>query len=144
MELWRRLYNAVWLAFFSCVLIPRWMGPHIGLPVHAILGLIMLIVARDNAKRLQSLPVPDRLKRISKVTAGFAACQTITGMALGGVLHLAPNLPFVTPALRGIHVVCALTILAQASSVATAYDMWEEKEFETGLKIMTGKTIDLQ
>jgi hypothetical protein len=29
-----------------------------------------------------------------------------------------------------VHVICALAILAQASSVATAYDMWEDKEFE--------------
>jgi hypothetical protein len=129
MELWRKLYNTVWLAFFSCVLIPRWMGPLIGLPVHAILGLLMLVLAQSNAKRLVALSVPDRLKRISKVTAGFAAIQVIAGMALGGVIHLAPNLPFVIPALRGIHVVCALTILAQSSSVATAYDMWEEKEY---------------
>jgi hypothetical protein len=129
MELWRRLYNTVWLSFFSCVLIPRWMGPYIGLPVHAILGLLMLVIAQSNAKRLEARSVPDRLKRISKVTAGFAAFQLIAGVALGGVLHLAPNLPFVIPALRGIHVVCALTILAQTSSVATAYDMWEEREY---------------
>lgn len=128
MELWRKLYGAVWLSFFACVLIPRWMGPYIGLPVHAILGLILLVLARSNAKRLEDLPVPDRLKRISKVTAGFAVLQAIAGMALGGVLHLAPTLPLVIPALRGIHVVCALTILAQTSSVATACDMWEEKE----------------
>jgi hypothetical protein len=132
MELWRKLYNTVWLSFFSCVLIPRWMGPLIGLPVHAILGLLMLVIARSNAKRLEALSVPDRLKRISKVTAGFAAFQVITGVGLGGALHLAPNLPLVIAALRGIHVVCALTILAQTSSVATAYDMWEEKEYGPG------------
>jgi hypothetical protein len=47
------------------------------------------------------------------------------------VSHMAPNLPFVLPVLRGIHIVCALAILAQTSSVATAYDMWEEKEFKS-------------
>jgi len=129
MELWRRLYNTVWLAFLSCVLIPRWMGPRVGLIVHALLGLFLLIMAQTNAKRLGALPVPDRLKRISRVTAGIAIFELIAGLALGGVSHLAPHLPFALPALRGIHIVCALTILAQASSVATGYDMWEEKEF---------------
>jgi len=133
MELWRRLYNTVWLAFFCCVLIPRWMGPYIGLPVHAFLGLMMPVMALSNAKRLGDLPVPDRLKRISKVTAGFSVFQLVLGMAMGGVAHLGPNLPFVSPAMHGIHIVCALAILAQTSSVATAYDMWEEKEFGTTL-----------
>jgi hypothetical protein len=129
MQLWRRLYNTVWLAFFLCVLIPRWMGSYAGLPLHAILGLLMLILTQSNARKLAALPVPARLKRISKVTAGFAIFQIVGGLALGGVSHLAPNVPFILSALRGIHVICALTLLAQASSVATAYDMWEEKEF---------------
>jgi membrane protease YdiL (CAAX protease family) len=129
MQLWKRLYNTVWLAFFLCVLIPRWMGPYAGLPLHAILGLLMLILTQSNARKLAALPVPARLKRISKVTAGFAIFQIICGLAMGGVSRLTPNLPFLLPALRGVHIVCALTMLAQASSVATAYDMWEEKEF---------------
>ncbi len=130
MPLWRKLYNTVWLAFFCCILLPRWMGLYAGLSVHALLGLLMLVVTQSNAKRLATLPVPERLKRISKVTAAFAVFQLVAGMALGGVMHLAPSLPFVSSVLRGAHVVAALTILAQASSVATAYDMWEEKEFQ--------------
>jgi hypothetical protein len=129
MPLWRKLYNTVWLAFFCCVFIPHWMGTHVGLPVHALLGLMMLIVTRSNSKRLATISVPERLKRISKVTAGFAVFQLIAGIALGGLRHLAPNLPIVSSVLLGAHVVAALAILAQASSVATSYDMWEEKEF---------------
>ncbi len=128
MPLWRRLYNTVWLAFFCCVLIPRWMGSYVGLPVHVLLGILMLVITQKNVRSLAALPVPARLKRISKATAGFAIFQLAVGMALGGVMHLIPNVPFVAPALRGLHVVAALTILAQASSTATGYDMWEEKE----------------
>jgi hypothetical protein len=130
MTLWRRLYNTVWLAFFSCVLISRLLGPHVGTPVHVILGLLLLIMTVTNARSLAALAVPERLKRISKVTAGFAVFQTLSGLALGGIMHLSANPPVLIPSiLHGIHVVCALAILAQASSVATAYDMWEEKEF---------------
>jgi hypothetical protein len=129
MMLWKRLYNTVWLAFFSCVLIPRWLAPVIGLPVHILLGLAMLIATQSNQKQLRAMPVPDRLKRISKVTMGFAVFQLISGLALGAVAHFMPYLPAIRSVIKGIHIVCALAILAQASSVATAYDMWEEKEF---------------
>ena len=131
MPLWRKLYNTFWLAFFCCVLLPRWMGPYVGLPLHALLGLMMLVITQSNARKLALMSVPDRLKRISKVTAGFAVFQLIAGMALGGIMHWFPNLPVISSVLRGVHVVAALTILAQASSVATAYDMFEEKEFAT-------------
>jgi hypothetical protein len=129
MQLWSRLYNTVWLAFFSCVLIPRWMGLNAGAPIHIILGVAMLLLTIANARKLGTLPVPDRLKRISKVTAGFAAFQVLCGLALGAVTHLAPSHTVVISIIYGAHIVCALAILSQSSSVATAYDMWEEKEF---------------
>ena len=130
MQLWKYLYNTIWLTFFACVLVPRWMGQYIGLPVHAFLGLFLLVMTAANSRKLAERPVPDRLKRISKVTMGFAVFQLVTGLALGGLRHLAPDVPFVIPIIHGIHVVIALAILAQTSSVATAYDMWEEKEFQ--------------
>jgi hypothetical protein len=129
MELWKKLYGTVWLAFFSCVLIPRWMGPYTGWPIHAVLGIAMLTLTLTNARRLAALPVPPRLKRIGKVTAGFATFQLVCGLAMGTVTYLAPQLPVVPQMLYGFHVICALAILAQSSSMATAYDMWEEKEF---------------
>jgi hypothetical protein len=141
MQLWNGLYNTVWLAFFSCVLIPRWMGRYAGPPVHVLLGLALLILIRTNARRLAALPVPHRLARIIKVTAGLALFQIIGGLALGAVSHLAPTLPIVASVLRGAHVICALAILAQASSVATGYDMWEEKEFGPALPPSAPDTI---
>jgi len=129
MLLWKKLYGTVWLAFFSCVLIPRWILPAVGIPLHILVGLAMLVLTQRNMRQLAALPVPDRLKRISRVTAGFAIFQVICGLALGAAMHFAPGLPVIATVLRGAHIVCALTILAQGASVATAYDMWEEKEF---------------
>jgi hypothetical protein len=129
MQLWSKLYNTVWLAFFCCVLLPRWMGPKTGLSVHVLLGVLMLIVTQGNARSLAVLPVPDRLKRISKAVAGFAIFQLVCGLALGGVMHLAPQMHIVAMVLRGIHIVSALAMLSQSSSIATGYDMWEEREF---------------
>jgi hypothetical protein len=132
MQLWKMLYTTVWLAFFCCILIPRWMSPYAGLPLHGLLGAVLLFLTWANARHLAVLPVPARLKRISKVTAGIAVFQMVMGLGLGVVTYLAPNLSFVFAAIRATHFICALAILAQASSVATAYDMWEEKEFQTG------------
>ena len=127
MKLWQRLYGTVWLAFFSCVVIPRWTDSKIGLWAHVVLGLAMLVITQSNARSLQSLPVPGRLKRISRAAAGFAIFQVVCGLVFGKVANL---LPAAIPALRIAHIVCALAILAQTSSLATAYDMWEEKEFQ--------------
>jgi len=129
MKLWKKLYGTVWLAFFSCVLIPGWMSANIGYPVHVLVGILLLYMTATNTSRLKSLPAPGRLVRISRITMGFAIFQLVSGIALGGILHMAPELPYISAILQGVHVVCALAILAQASSVATAYDMWEEKEF---------------
>jgi hypothetical protein len=134
MKLWQKLYGTVWLAFFSCVLIPRWI-PVVGGSLHVVLGLAMLILTQSNRKSLAALPVPDRLKRISAATAGFVIFQVITGLAIGvafmgALFRMAPPVFFqVHSTIKIIHDLCALVILAQASSVATAYDMWEEKEF---------------
>jgi hypothetical protein len=119
----------VWLAFFACVLLSRWMGSIVGMPVHALLGVAMLAVTWSNVRNLGNLPVPPRLSRISKAAAGFAVFQLVVGLTLGAVAHFAPNLIIVSNILRGAHVVGALAILAQSSSLATGYDMWEEKEF---------------
>jgi hypothetical protein len=129
MKLWSRLYLTVWLAFFSCVLLPRWMGVYAGHSVHVVLGLIMVFLTLGNARQLAALSVPARLKRISKVTAGFAIFQIVAGGALGAVMHFLPDTPYIASVIYVAHIVCALAILAQASSLATAYDMWEEKEF---------------
>ncbi len=127
MKLWKRLYGTVWLAFFSCVIIPRWTDSKIGLWAHVVLGLALLVITQVNARSLRALPVPRRLKRIGITTSVFAMFQIICGLVFGKVMILAPA---AVPAFRIAHVVCALAILAQASSLATAYDMWEEKEFQ--------------
>ncbi len=129
MKLWKKLYYTIWLAFFSCVLLPRWIHSSIGYPVHILLGILLLLMTIMNSRQLNSIRVPGRLKRIGRVTMGFAIFQLVTGIALGGMRHLIPDFPVLPSIIHGIHIVCALAILAQASSLATAYDMWEEKEF---------------
>ena len=130
MKLWQRLYNAVWLAFFCCVLMPRSLGPKPGAVAHILLGLAMLGLAAANAKALAALAVPARLKRVSQVAAKLSGFQLVIGLALGAVTHMLPEQKIVASVLYWAHVVAAFAILAQSASVATGYDMWEEKEFE--------------
>jgi hypothetical protein len=93
--------------------------------LHFLVGLAVLVLAIMNYRGLTRTYAPDRLKRISKVTLGMAAFDGLLGIPLyvftNGTVHWAINL---------LHLVVALAIIAQASSTATAYDMWEEKEFK--------------
>ena len=65
MQLWQRLYNMVWLSAATLMVFPRWFGKY-SAPVHVLLGLALLVLARIHAKRLAALPVPERVKRISQ------------------------------------------------------------------------------
>lgn len=123
-KLWARLYASVWLSFFCCLVLPRSPGPQPRTLAHLLLGFGLLALVAANALRLRALPVPARLQRISRATAGLALFQAASGLALA--VDVAPEL--VSAALRGGHLICSLAILAQVSSVATAYDMWEEKK----------------
>ena len=127
MKLWQRLYNMVWLSVFACTLVPRWFGRYAAI-VHGVVGVVVFALTRANAKMLDMAPVPDRLKRISKAVALLAAVQGVLGLGLGA-LHAWPAAPWLIHAiLDGAHVFLSLAILAQSSSLATGYDMWEEHE----------------
>ena len=92
--------------------------------LHFIVGLGVLLLAVMNYRALMRTSAPNRVKRISKVIPGMAAFDGLLGIPLyvftDGTLHLVINV---------LHLVVALAIISQASSAATAYDMWEEKEF---------------
>jgi hypothetical protein len=129
MTLWQRLYAMVWLSFFSCALVPSWMGRIPGVIIHIVLGVASLALAAANAGTLGKAAVPDRLKRVSKATLSLAVVQLVLGGALGAFQQFAvPG--WAHSVVIGAHLVVALAMLAQASSVATAYDMWEDREFE--------------
>jgi len=128
--LWQRLYAVIWLAFFECLLVQRWFSTWVIIILHVALGVAILALTQVNAAELAKKAVPDRLKRISRATANIAIAQAVLGAGVGGLMHF--SLPsWVRTLAAGIHLALALTILAQASSTATSYDMWEEKELGT-------------
>lgn len=126
MELWSKLYLLIWLAFLEFLLvyvdIP---GLEIQTPIHIVIGFVIIVLTIINLRGLKAVTSPDRLVRITSTTAGLAVVMAILGMSLSLELGLAME-----SGVRFVHLVMALAIITQASSVATAYDMWEEKEFE--------------
>ena len=114
----------IWLAFaqFFVTAFSEMLGI---LYVHFVVGLAVLVLAITNYRGLAKTSAPDRVKRISKAIPGMAALDGILGIPLyvftDGTVHWAINI---------LHLIVALAIIAQASSTATAYDIWEEKEFK--------------
>lgn len=121
-KLWQTLYLMIWLAFFEFISV------YVDIPgfgyeteIHILLGVVMIIVGFINLRELRKTTAPARLKRIAGSTAAFTIVQAI--LAIPIALEMAEEVA------RFLHLVVALAIITQASSVATAYDMWEEKEF---------------
>ena len=119
----------IWLMVLEFILV--W-GPASGfvflLYVHVILGIVIFIIAYSNASKLGKTQCPARIRRIAKATVGLAAFEGVLGILL--YVNKTSSLPsLVTNAVGFLHILTALAIVTQAASTATAYDMWEEKEF---------------
>jgi hypothetical protein len=132
MAVWKQLYVMVWLAFLQIIIIV------VEIPgfkqylvyAHTLLGLIILALAHYNNVKIKKTSAPDRLKRIAKATAILATLQPILGIILLANMMLPSGIPFIG-VVSFLHLANALAIITQASSVATAYDMWEDKEYTT-------------
>jgi hypothetical protein len=123
LKLWAGLYLLIWLAFVQFFVTLFWGV--FGVPyLHVVVGLAVLVLAIMNYRGLMRTSAPDRVKRIAKVIPVMAALDGIPGIALfvftDATVHWAVSV---------LHLFFALAIITQASSTATAYDMWEEKEF---------------
>jgi hypothetical protein len=119
----------VWLAALEFIFV--W-GPVAGfappLYAHMILGIIIFALAYSNASRLSKTACPARIRRIVKATVGLAVFEGLLGILL--YFRNTVSLPaLVASAGSFLHLLTALAIVTQTASTATAYDMWEEKEF---------------
>ena len=132
-NVWKQFYALVWLAFLQIVIIivPRFTVFLVD--AHVVLGLVILALAHVNNGRISKTDAPQRLKRIAKSTAILATFQVLLGIILYADLRLGVSIPLIE-VIAFIHLVIALAIITQASSVATAYDMWEEHEFSPSVK----------
>jgi len=133
LALWKPLYAMVWLAFLQIVIIVMPRFTLYLVDVHAILGLAILGLAHYNNAKMKHTAAPNRLKRITKTTAILATFQIIVGIILYANLRMNLSVPL-AGVIIFIHIVLALAIITQAASVATAYDMWEEHEYDSPKK----------
>lgn len=133
MAIWKQLYAMVWLVFLQIVIIlmPRFTLYLVD--AHVILGLAILALAHYNNAQMKHTEAPNRLKRITKSTAILATFQIILGIILYANLRMNVNVPLIE-VIVVIHLVTALAIITQAASVATAYDMWENHEYDSSKK----------
>ena len=136
--LWKRLYGMVWLNVLAFILVPSLLIPGVVLSstegtiltgLHILVGAAVLGLAIYNMTSLEMTECPDRLKRISKVIVEMSVLASILGVIIAvGLWNLQTFCQF--DLIRLMHLVVSLAIITQATSVATGYDMWEEKEFE--------------
>ena len=134
LSMWRQLYAMVWLVFLQIVIILESQIPVLGPYLvygHVFLGLVILGLAHYNNAQIKKTEAPSRLKRIAKSTAILATIQIIFGVILLAniMMPVTGVLASLVELVLLLHIMTALAIITQASSVATAYDMWEEKEY---------------
>jgi len=130
MGTWQLMYLIIWIAFFQILFILFSPLPYsVNVAVHGLVGIAILGLAFQVSRDLSRSSCPDRIKRISKVTRNLAVLQGILGIALGIGYALSWGSLY-AGVVSFLHVGNALAIITQASSSATAFDMWEEKEFQ--------------
>jgi cytochrome b561 len=124
------MYGLIWLCLIQILFL--YFSPFDDastVAVHGTLGVLIFVLAFYISRKVQSTSCPDRIKRITRTTRNLALFQGLLGLALAGVVMM--SLATIYASVIGlIHLANSLAIITQASSSATAYDMWEEREFQ--------------
>jgi len=129
MENWKNMYLVIWVAFVQILFIlfsP--LSDMLNLAVHVVIAIAILGLTFTIYRNVGRTPCPDRIKRITRTTWYLAVFQGVLGIVLALGVALSFGSIYVE-AVSLLHVGNALAIITQASSSATAYDMWEEHEF---------------
>jgi len=130
MRTWAAMYLVIWLAFFEILLVlfPAFSYA-INITLHGILGIGILALAFYIQRAVRMTSCPARIKRIAVTTFAFAVFQGVLGLALAAGINQSWGSTY-TDIMSFLHVGASIAIITQASSSATAFDMWEEKEFQ--------------
>jgi hypothetical protein len=123
----------VWLTVLELLIAIDPRPPSWALYVHIGLGVLIVLVAAWNYLRLRETEAPGRIKRTVRATFGISVAMAFLGVLLWANVGAGWNLVLgysVWDVIHIFHVLNGLAILAQAAAAATAFDMWEEKEFE--------------
>ncbi len=130
MKLWMSLYVMIWVAFIAFMLAMT-PGASIVLQyLHIVLGLVIIGLASYNFNGVRWTSVPGRVKRIAKTTFILSIAIGVLGLPLyfgiGGPILFGVTIGGM---FLFLHVVVGFAIITQATAIAIAYDMWEDREF---------------
>jgi hypothetical protein len=125
------MYGMIWLCFIQIlfVLYSPLGSDAATVAVHGSLGVLVFVLAFYVSRKVSASACPERIKRITRTTRNLALFQGLLGLALAGaaMMGLATIYLWIISIL---HVANSLAIITQASSSATGFDMWEEREFQ--------------
>lgn len=124
------MYLLIWIAFLQIIFVlfsP--LGYMVNLVVHVVIATVILGLAFTIYRSVGRTSCPARIKRITKATWYLAIFQGFLGVLLVLGFMLSWGSVYIE-VVSFVHVANALAIITQASSSATGYDMWEEKEFQ--------------
>ena len=131
MKIWAFMYAIIWVSFVQILFIVFTpLDDQLSLAVHVPVGVLVFVLAFIVSRQIGKSACPARIKRITKTTMFLAILQGVLGLVLAAAVIYNLGSTIVT-AIDFLHVANALAIITQASSSSTAYDMWEEKEFQT-------------
>lgn len=127
MKLWMSLYMMVWIALIEFLLV-------ILIYLHIVIGAAIIGITFYNFSGLRITRVMGRVKRIAQASYNISVTACITGVLIFFDIGKTPVIPVINTSIYGLilffHVICAFAIITQASAIAIAHDMWEDKEFE--------------
>ncbi|HYA57700.1 MAG TPA: hypothetical protein VEH57_04450 [Thermoplasmata archaeon] len=133
MKLWATLYGMVWLVFLQLLITMDPRPPSWFIYIHAPLGLAIILLAYANYRQARATEAPARIKRTVRATLALSILMAFLGVLLWANLGTSWSILLGYSFWDLVHIfhgVNALAIIAQAAAAASAYDMWEEKEFE--------------
>ncbi|MGA2199355.1 MAG: hypothetical protein ABSG45_05400 [Nitrososphaerales archaeon] len=129
MKTWAMMYLLIWVAFLDLLIVFFPSFAYLtNLDLHFLVGVLVGVLAIYVFIRVRKGPCPERIKLITKTTAVLAVFDGALGVLLYLVASSVMAVPF-HDIIVFLHFGTAVAIITQASSSATAYDMWEEKEF---------------
>ena len=124
------MYSLIWVAVLQILVI---LFPVLSfsstVDLHAVIGIVVVVLANYVYFLVRRTACPGRIKRIARVTAIMSFIQIVFGAVLYESIALAFSSSTLFEITLFFHVLIAVAIVAQASSAATAFDMWERKEF---------------
>lgn len=134
MKLWMALYAMVWITLIEFLLVMTPGGSSVLIYLHSILGIAIIGLAFYNFSGIRKTRVMGRVKRIAQTSYILSVTAGISGVLIFFDIGKTPVIPVINVSIYGLilffHVIFAFAIITQATAIAIAHDMWEDKEFE--------------